>query len=210
MRTVKQANDSSTTTMIPMKKSNLTGSAAAVLLFFVLQPFAAVADAPYDGHVQCDGDNSCKIDIFLVRGFRAFSQCQVCHGLDGNGSTIAPSLMAKLQEIDHATFVDRVTNGFKGQIGVMPAWGSNPNVMKHLDSLYAYLKARSDKIIPPGRLERYDRGGSSGGSLSSAPRTSGTMSADTGNTTPSPAPDEKHHPSSSGVYGSRGNLKPSE
>jgi mono/diheme cytochrome c family protein len=111
---------------------------------------------PYDGHIQCEEKN-CKIDLWLTRGFRAFSQCQVCHGLDANGSSFAPSLVEKLQEIDQGRFFQVVVNGFKGQIGVMPAWAANPNVMNYIDSLYAYLKARSDGVLPAGKLQRYDR-----------------------------------------------------
>lgn len=117
----------------------------------------AAAENPYDGHVECEG-KSCKVDKFMTKGFRAFSQCQVCHGIDGNGSSFAPSLLEKLREIDKTMFLNRVTNGFKGQIGVMPPWKENPNVMKNVDSLYAYLKARSDKVLPSGRLQRFDRG----------------------------------------------------
>ncbi|HPY39812.1 MAG TPA: SRPBCC family protein [Thiolinea sp.] len=109
---------------------------------------------PYEGHVKCEG-GTCKIDTFLTKGFRTFGQCQVCHGIDGGGSTIAPSLLARLQQLDHTTFVDRVTNGFKGQIGVMPPWKDNPNIMNNVENLYAYLKARSDGVIPAGNLERF-------------------------------------------------------
>lgn len=109
---------------------------------------------PYDGHVKCEGSN-CKVDTFLVKGFRTFGQCQVCHGMDGGGSTIAPSLLVKLKELDHTTFVDRVTNGYKGQIGVMPEWKANPNIMNNIENLYAYLKARADGVIPAGNLERF-------------------------------------------------------
>jgi hypothetical protein len=121
---------------------------------------ASVGDAPYEGHVQCtesDGRKECKIDLWMTRGFRAFSQCQVCHGLDAKGSSFAPGLTAKLREIDRERFIEVVTNGFKGQIGVMPPWKENPNVMKYMDQLYGYLKARSDNVIPAGKLKRYDR-----------------------------------------------------
>lgn len=111
---------------------------------------------PYSEHVQCDGGD-CKIDLWLTRGARAFSQCQVCHGLDGNGSTIAPSLLNKLHEIGKERFYDVVTHGYQGQIGVMPAWKENPNVMKYIDNLYVYLLARADGVIPAGKLQRYDR-----------------------------------------------------
>lgn len=109
---------------------------------------------PYEGHVKCEG-GACKIDSFLTKGFRTFGQCQVCHGIDGGGSTIAPSLLLRLQQLDHTTFIDRVTNGYKGQIGVMPPWKENPNIMNNVENLYAYLKARSDNIIPAGNLERF-------------------------------------------------------
>ena len=117
---------------------------------------AADGASTYAEHIQCEGKN-CKIDLWMTRGFRAFSQCQVCHGLDGNGSSFAPSLVDKLKSIDRARFDDVVTNGFKGQVGVMPGWKENPNVMKYLDQLYAYLKARSDGALPAGKLTRYDR-----------------------------------------------------
>ena len=112
----------------------------------------------YNEHVRCEDDKKCKIDKFLLKGFRAFSQCQVCHGIDGNGSTIAPSLLAKLnKDITYDVFVDRVTNGFKGQMGVMPPWKENPNVMKKMNNLYAYLKARADGVIPAGRLKKFKK-----------------------------------------------------
>lgn len=117
---------------------------------------SSASDNPYQTHIQCVDGQKCKIDKFLLKGFRAFSQCQVCHGIDGNGSTIAPSLIAKLKsDISYDDFVDRVTNGFQGQMGVMPPWGNNPNIMKNMDNLYAYLKARSDGVIPAGRLKRF-------------------------------------------------------
>ena len=113
-------------------------------------------DNSYQAHIQCVEGKTCKIDKFLLKGFRAFSQCQVCHGIDGNGSTIAPSLLEKLKkDITYDIFIDRVANGFQGQMGVMPPWSNNPNIMKKIENLYAYLKARSDGVIPPGRLKRF-------------------------------------------------------
>lgn len=143
---------------MPTMKQKLATSTVTIL-FFILASLAAYADGDgtsYESHIKCEGD-SCKVDKFMVKGFRAFSQCQVCHGLDGTGSTIAPSLLAKMKELDHATFMDRVINGYQGQIGVMPPWKDNPNVMKNIENLYVYLKARADKKIPAGRLERFDR-----------------------------------------------------
>jgi len=47
-----------------------------------------------------------------------------------------------------------VQNGFQGQIGVMPAWKDNPNINKHFEDLYSYLKARSDGALPAVRPQR--------------------------------------------------------
>lgn len=122
------------------------------------------ADKPYSGHIRCETDSAgrkhCKIDLWLTRGLRAFGTCQVCHGLDANGSSFAPSLLERLRVIDKAKFIDVVTNGLQGQLagytGVMPSWKNNPNIMDYINNLYAYLKARSDGAIPAGILPRYD------------------------------------------------------
>jgi hypothetical protein len=29
--------------------------------------------------------------------------------------------------------------------------------MRYVDQLYAYLKARADKVLPAGKIKRYDR-----------------------------------------------------
>lgn len=136
-------------------------TALATGLLFGAGSVALAAEVPedkvYSDHVQCSDGEDCKIDLWLTRGYRAFSQCQVCHGLTGEGSTVGPSLIKKLQEIDRERFDDVVTNGYSGQIGEMPGWKENPNVMNYIDNLYAYLMARSDGVLPGGRLERYDR-----------------------------------------------------
>ena len=62
-----------------------------------------------------------------------------------------------MKEIDHARFMEVVTKGMQGPIGVMPGWENNPNVMKYVDQLYAYLMARSDGVLPGGKVKRYDR-----------------------------------------------------
>jgi hypothetical protein len=139
-----------------LAKSALLGTFAALLA-----PFAPAQEVPtYEGHIQCETPGvprTCKMDLWLTRGYRAFSQCQVCHGLDGSGSTIGPSLLDKLEEIDHARFMEVVIKGMQGPIGIMPGWENNPNVMKYVDQLYAYLKARSEGVLPGGKIKRFDR-----------------------------------------------------
>ncbi len=154
-------NEQITRSLAPHRRlKSLAAVAGSLVWLLAFTPVANAngdkVDKPYEGHVKCDSQ-PCQIDLFMTRGFRAFSQCQVCHGLDANGSSFAPSLNEKLKEIDRARFDEVVTNGYQGQVGVMPPWKENPNVMKYLDQLYAYLKARSDGVVPAGKLKRYDR-----------------------------------------------------
>jgi hypothetical protein len=73
--------------------------------------------------------------------------CYWCHGQDATGSTFAPSLVDALKTLSHEKFENIVVNGgvVDGQplaystenVFVMPAQGTNPNVMCYLDDIYA-------------------------------------------------------------------------
>jgi hypothetical protein len=63
-------------------------------------------------------------------------------GPNALGSTFAPSLVERLKEIDKARFMNSVENGFQGRSAWMPAWKDNPNINKHFEDLYNYLRAR--------------------------------------------------------------------
>jgi mono/diheme cytochrome c family protein len=121
---------------------------------------ALSSDAVTAYEVQCAAGataaEQCQVDKATYIGWRTFSgQCQVCHGGSALGSSFAPNLLDRFhQNVDHARFVDVVTNGFRGQVGAMPGWKGNPNVMPHLDAMYRYLKARADGALPPGRPAR--------------------------------------------------------
>jgi len=96
------------------------------------------------------------VDWMTFSGFRRYhSECHVCHGPDGEGSTYAPALKVSALDMDYYDFLDVVTNGRK-RIGaadnsVMPAFGENLNVMCFLDDIYVYLKARGVDAIARGR-----------------------------------------------------------
>jgi methanol metabolism-related c-type cytochrome len=103
-------------------------------------------------NIQPDG----TVDWFTYSGFRRYhSDCHVCHGPDGLGSTYAPALVDSLKKLTYEQFQEVVANGRQrvggGQESVMPAFGTNRNVMCYLDDLYVYLKARSDDAVPRNR-----------------------------------------------------------
>jgi cytochrome c5 len=104
--------------------------------------------------VDESGNKTCITDRETYVGWRTFhATCHACHGQNAVGSSFAPSL---LKDIPKERFVDVVTNGYTGQIGVMPAWGENPNVKDFIDELYAYQQARADGVLLPGRPKRKD------------------------------------------------------
>jgi methanol metabolism-related c-type cytochrome len=96
------------------------------------------------------------VDWYTYSGYRRYhSECHVCHGPDGMGSTYAPALAESLKTMSYADFVGVVASGRKNvsssQENVMPALGDNPNVACYMDDLYIYLRARANDAIPRAR-----------------------------------------------------------
>ncbi|MCF8481274.1 MAG: c-type cytochrome, methanol metabolism-related [Rhodospirillum sp.] len=103
-------------------------------------------------NIQDDG----TIDWATYSGFRRYhSECHVCHGPEGMGSSYAPALKDSALRMDYYDFIDVVTNGRQkvsaAENSVMPSFGTNPNVMCFLDDIYTYLKARGTGAMPRGR-----------------------------------------------------------
>ncbi|WP_149754877.1 c-type cytochrome, methanol metabolism-related [Roseivivax sediminis] len=99
-------------------------------------------------HVAEDG----TIDWLTYSGFRRYhSECHVCHGPDGEGSTYAPAIKNSAVNMDYYDFYDVVVNGRKNGNSVMPSFGDNANVMCYLDDIYVYLKARGAGEVARGR-----------------------------------------------------------
>jgi methanol metabolism-related c-type cytochrome len=110
------------------------------------------ADGNPTYNIASDG----TVDWYTFSGFRRYhSECHVCHGPDGEGSTYAPSLVESLKRMSFPEFMLIVATG-KEEIRTdkqakMPALGNNRNVACYLDDLYVYLKARADGGLPRGR-----------------------------------------------------------
>ncbi len=102
--------------------------------------------------IEADG----TVDWYTYSGFRRYhSECHVCHGPDGEGSSYGPALANSLKTIGYAEFYEVVVSGKKdlgaGKELVMPAFADNKNVMCYLTDIYIYLRARSVNAIPRGR-----------------------------------------------------------
>src|SRR5262245_5207243 len=117
---------------------------------------AAAQDEKKPYKISEDG----TVDWYTFSGFlRYHADCHVCHGPDGLGSSFGPALVDSLKTLSYEDFLEVVTNGRKNvstsSDKVMPSFGLNPNVMCFIDDIYAYLKARSDGVLPRGRPEKH-------------------------------------------------------
>jgi methanol metabolism-related c-type cytochrome len=132
-----------------------------------LSVVAETAKTEKDGKwVTADGNPTHNIasdgtaDWYTFSGFRRYhSECHVCHGPDGEGSTYAPSLVESLKTMSYPEFMLIVATG-KEEIRTdkqakMPAMGDNRNVACYLEDLYVYLKARADGVLPRGRPAKH-------------------------------------------------------
>src|SRR5262249_16457749 len=98
--------------------------------------------------VQVDG----TVDWYTYSGYRRYhSECHVCHGPDGEGSSYAPALKSSLKTMSYGDFIGVVASGRKNvnaaQESVMPALGDNPNVACYMDDIFVYLRARANEAV---------------------------------------------------------------
>ncbi len=123
-------------------------------------PASASEDA--GKHYDEDGDPTFNltedgtVDWFTYSGYRRYhSECHVCHGPDGLGSSYAPNLVDSVARNTYAEFLEVVASGrvavSGGKQNVMPAFGTNLNVMCYVDDIYIYLRARAQGDAPRGR-----------------------------------------------------------
>lgn len=107
-------------------------------------------------HIDKDG----TVDWYTFSGFRRYnSSCIVCHGPDGAGSTYAPALVDSLKALSYSDFAATVASG-KQDVStssdrVMPAFGTDRNVMCYLDDIFVYLRARSNGALGRGRPQHH-------------------------------------------------------
>lgn len=118
-------------------------------------------------YLDKEGDPTFKIaadgtvDWYTYSGYRRYhSECHVCHGPDGEGSTYAPALKNSVMGMSYGDFMGVVASGRKNvstsQENVMPAFGDNPNVACYLDDLYIYLRARGNDAVGRVRPAKHE------------------------------------------------------
>ena len=94
-----------------------------------------------------------KVDAGTYNGFRRYhAVCNHCHGPDGSGSTIGPSLVDHPIDID--AFRRIVRAGTRNGTSIMKGFAGDPNVAPYIDDIFAYLQARADGALGRGRPSR--------------------------------------------------------
>lgn len=117
---------------------------------------AEVATATDPQYSVIDG----KADKATFNGYRRFhGTCHACHGQDAAGGSFAPSLVESMKELSYEDFIATVMEGREvssasGGTSAMPAFANDPNITKHIDDIYKYVKARSDGALGTGRPEK--------------------------------------------------------
>ena len=109
-----------------------------------------------DGSPTYNIGSDSTVDWYTFSGFRRYhSECHVCHGPDGEGSTYAPGLVESLKRMSYPEFMLIVATGREevrtDKQSKMPALGNNLNVTCYLEDIYVYLRARADGVVPRGR-----------------------------------------------------------
>lgn len=109
------------------------------------------------------------------------ASCHGCHGVGAVGTDIAPELVERIKSFTPRGFATKVLTSYRivpsdpaaaddraaerealleevlkrdrqaRGLVVMPAWDGDPAVPPHVLDLYAYLSARADGVIGPGR-----------------------------------------------------------
>jgi mono/diheme cytochrome c family protein len=97
------------------------------------------------------------VDAKTYQGWKYYNlNCARCHGEDVGGTTIAPHLIQSLKPDgtipDESTFQTTVCGG-RVEKG-MPAWCQLGMTPGQIDTIYSYVKGRSDARLHPGRPAR--------------------------------------------------------
>ena len=74
--------------------------------------------------------------------------CYRCHGVDALGTTTAPNLTDPNEKFTRAEFLRIVKTGKPNT--AMQSWSKLLDD-KQIGEVYVYVRARADKVLPPGR-----------------------------------------------------------
>ncbi len=122
---------------------------------------AAIASEEDGKYFDAEGNPTFKfengtVDWYTFSGYRRYhSDCHVCHGPDGVGSSYAPALADSLKTMDYGTFISIVAEGRKnigsGKESVMPAFVPKSCVTSMSASAWCAAQETSSSTLRPLR-----------------------------------------------------------
>ena len=132
------------------------GVAALVAAVFV---WTAVGVVRVDGAQAAQAQAQPASDVYknVYDGWKWWHvYCYRCHGTNAVATTMAPDLLDPNHKLTRAAFLKIVRSGApdKG----MQAWDKLLDD-KQIGDLYVYVRARAEKVLPPGRPDEVGPGG---------------------------------------------------
>ena len=122
-------------------------ASAAALLFAISTAVAGQAPA----QTTAAPSASAPVDIYrdVYQGWKWWHvYCYRCHGVDALGTTTAPNLTDPNEKLTRAAFLRVVRTGVPKT--AMQAWNKLLDDQQ-IGQVYVYVRARADKVLPPGR-----------------------------------------------------------
>jgi mono/diheme cytochrome c family protein len=151
---------SSCTRTTPSQRSHASGSLPTDTAHPVALPSSRAEDSATVTAPLRDAYHTAPLDTVdgrTYQGWKYFNlNCSRCHGEDVMGTTLAPHLILSLKPDgpipNEAVFLQTVCGG-RPEKG-MPAWCTLGLTPAQIDTIYAYVKGRSDAKLHPGRPAR--------------------------------------------------------
>jgi cytochrome c5 len=164
-----------------MRKNSRLAKGAALAAWLCIGTTLATAAEPPGATKKYYRIANGKVDRSTYLGWRVFhTTCYGCHGVDAVGTDVAPNLVERVKTLTprefaikvltryriavpageaaseegvRAAIVEEVMKQQRGERGeiLMPAWEADTKVKPHVIDLYAYLQARADGALGPGR-----------------------------------------------------------
>ena len=121
----------------------------AVALYVTVAGSHVRGGVPFRAELQAAAQSGSEAYRDVYNGWKWWHvYCYRCHGVDALGTTTAPNLIDPTEKSTRAEFLRVVRNGVPKT--AMQAWNKLLDD-KQVGQVYLYVRARADKVLPPGR-----------------------------------------------------------
>ena len=125
------------------------GLATSALALLLAMSAALAAQAPPKAAEAPSAPATSETYRAVYQGWKWWHvYCYRCHGVDALGTTTAPNLTDPNEKFTRAEFMRIVKTGKANT--AMQSWSKLLDD-KQLGEVYVYVRARADKVLPPGR-----------------------------------------------------------